>query len=245
MTTVMLVSQPSRFVLIPGMKAQADTSAMDTINRPLQLVERVTKAESTVEVGVKENLIDDELISAICDGAEWAMELLYERHFRYAYALAYRMLHDPSIAEDIVQEVFVSVWRKASSYQKQYGSVHSWISAIVHHRAIDKLRSAAFREQQWTKGPYATETEQEPVSQQSDVWEQAWHGEQGRAIRSVLAQLPAEQRLVIEQAYFGGFTHAEIAEQWHIPLGTVKGRMRLGLQKMRRLLEERGIDAVE
>jgi RNA polymerase sigma-70 factor (ECF subfamily) len=154
------------------------------------------------------------------------------------------MLHDASVAEDIVQEAFLAVWRKAASYQKQHGSVHSWIQAIVHHRAIDKLRTAAYRDQQLGKGLSSTETQLDPASEQPDVWEQAWRDEQQRAIRCVLNQLPAEQRLVIELAYFGGYTHAEIAEQWHIPLGTVKGRMRLGLQKMKHLLEERGIDTV-
>ena len=246
--TTLTMEAPSLFALLPQVKSRADQSAVGgigTINRPQRAVEGLTQEASQVgEVEAKENLADDQLISAICDGAEWAMEVLYERHSRYAYALAFRILHDASAAEDIVQEAFLSVWRKASSYQKQHGNVHSWIQAIVHHRAIDKLRTAAYREQQWAKGPYSAENEQEPASEQPDVWEQAWHCEQQRAIRSVLAELPAEQRLVIEQAYFGGYTHAEIAEQWHIPLGTVKGRMRLGLQKMRHLLEERGIDAV-
>lgn len=244
MATVTLEA-PSLFVMIPQVKRQGRRELLDAPTRTTSThVEQVAKAEPAVEVEAREDLADDQLISAICDGAEWAMELLYQRHSRYAYALAYRILHDPSAAEDIVQEAFLSVWRKASSYQKQHGSVHSWISAIVHHRAIDKLRTVAYREQQWTKGPYSTENEPDPASEQPDVWEQAWHSEQQRAIRSVLDQLPAEQRLVIEQAYFGGYTHAEIAEQWHIPLGTVKGRMRLGLQKMKHLLEERGIDAL-
>lgn len=246
MTTVTMEA-PSLFVVIP---TQADTSAMGTLKRPLRTVEamgtlkrplraveQVTKSEPTVEVEARTDLTDEQLISAICEGEEWAMEVLYERHSRYAYALAYRVLHDTSAAEDVVQEAFLSVWRKASSYQRQHGSVHSWIQAIVHHRAIDTLRTPAYREQQWAKGPYTTENEQEPASEQADVWEQAWHSEQHRAIRSVLAQLPTEQRFVIEQAYFGGYTHAEIAERWHIPLGTVKGRMRLGLQKMQKELQ--------
>jgi RNA polymerase sigma-70 factor, ECF subfamily len=272
MTTVTLET-PSLFVLVPWIKTQPtkesvlpEQAEMTRGVAPLQPAPSQTAAVSTSDlaydqlisapisrgemthvmpiVQAKEDLTDDQLIAAICDGAAWAMELLYERHARYAYALAYRILHDVSAAEDVVQEAFLSVWRKAGSYQKQHGSVHSWIQAIVHHRAIDTLRTAAYRDQQWAKGSYSTENEQDPVSEQPDVWEQAWHSEQQQAIRSVLAQLPAEQRLVIEQAYFGGYTHAEIAEQWHIPLGTVKGRMRLGLQKMKHLLEERGIDAL-
>ena len=232
--TTLTLEAPPLFVMIPEVK---------TLKIP-RLVEQVTRAVPTAQVEAKKPLADDQLISAICDGAEWAIELLYQRHSRYAYALAYRILHDTSAAEDIVQEAFLSVWRKATSYQKEHGSVHSWIQAIVHHRAIDKLRTAAYRDQQLGKGLYSPENQQDPASEQPDVWEQAWRGEQQRAIRSVLDQLPAEQRLVIELAYFGGYTHAEIAEQCHIPLGTVKGRMRLGLQKMKHLLVDRGIDAV-
>ncbi|HEY6407538.1 MAG TPA: sigma-70 family RNA polymerase sigma factor [Ktedonobacteraceae bacterium] len=183
---------------------------------------------------------DEELIAAICLDAEWALEALYQRYSRLAYALAYRILNESTAAEDIVQEVFLSIWRKAASYQKQHGSVHSWMQAIVHHRAIDKVRSAANRDRNWT--PLQTDGEQDPPSEQPEVWEEAWSQERGQLIRSVLQQLPAEQRLVIEQAYFGGLTHAEIAERYTMPLGTVKGRMRLGLQKMRRLLEEHGLD---
>src|SRR5207249_2451424 len=177
---------------------------------------------------------DEELISAICLGAEWAMEILYQRYHRYAYALAYRILRESTSAEDIVQDAFLSIWRKAASYQKQHGSVYSWLQAIVHHRAIDKIRSAAHRDQQWT--PLQSEGEQDPPSPQPEVWEEAWRQEQSQLIRTVLEQLPAEQREVIELAYFGGYTHTQIAERKNIPLGTVKGRMRLGLQKMKHLL---------
>ena len=192
-------------------------------------------------VAVRQDLSDEELISAICNGAEWALEMLYERYHRYAFALAYRILHESTDAEDIVQEVFLSVWRKAASYQKHHGSVFSWLQAIVHHRAIDRVRSVAHRDHQWT--PLQVEGEQDPPGDQCEVWEQAWHHEQGQLIRQVLEQLPSEQRQVIELAYFGGYTHAEIAEKVKIPLGTVKGRMRLGLQKMKHLLSEHGLDA--
>ena len=192
-------------------------------------------------VPVQEDLTDEELIAAICLDAEWALEALYTRYHRYAYALAYRILHESTGAEDVVQEVFLSIWRKATSYQKHHGSVYSWLQAIVHHRAIDRLRSAAHRDQQCA--PLQNEGEQDPPSEQRDVWEEAWQQEQRKIIRSVLDQLPTEQRQVIELAYFGGYTHAEIAERNNIPLGTVKGRMRLGLQKMKHLLSEHGLDS--
>jgi hypothetical protein len=107
--TTATMEAPSLFALIPTWATWADQSALGTINRPLQTVEQVTGSETTVEVEVRADLTDDQLISAICEEKEWAMELLYERHSRYAYALAYRILHDTSAAEDIVQEAFLSV----------------------------------------------------------------------------------------------------------------------------------------
>ncbi len=194
------------------------------------------------EVQAKPEPADEELIAAICEGDERAIEILYTRYHRYAYSLAYRILRDSAAAEDIVQDAFLSIWLKAASYKTQQGSVHSWLQAIVHHRAIDKVRAAAHRDHQWT--PFQARSEQDSLREQPDVWEEAWRGEQQRMIRTVLEQIPAEQRMVIELAYFGGYTHAEISEQWHLPLGTVKGRMRLGLQKMKALLAEQGLDSM-
>jgi len=187
-----------------------------------------------------QDLDDEGLLFAICDGAEWAMDILYQRYYKYAYALAYRMVHDSTSAEDIVQDAFLAIWRKAASYQEQQDSVRSWLQAIVHHRAIDKLRASAHRDAQWV--PLQVENEQDPPSTQPEVWQEAWQHEQAMLIRSALAQLPPAQRQVIELAYFGGYTHAEIAERGNIPLGTVKGRMRLGLQKMKQLLREQGVE---
>jgi RNA polymerase sigma-70 factor, ECF subfamily len=202
-------------------------------------------APATVEkeaFPVQRDASDEELIAAICGGAEWAIEELYQRYQRYAYSLAYRILGESAGAEDIVQEAFFSIWRKAGSYQKQHGSVHSWLQAIVHHRAIDKVRSASHRDQNWV--PLQTEGEQDPETEEPEVWEQAWQKEQSSIIRTVMAHLPAEQRRVIELAYFGGYTHAEIAEHDNVPLGTVKGRLRLGLQKMKTMLQQYGISSI-
>ncbi len=106
---------------------------------------------------------DEELISAICLGAEWAIELLYQRYYRLAYALAYRILCDSTAAEDIVQEAFLSIWRKAASYLKQHGSVYSWIQAIVHHRAIDKVRSSANRDRNYNRKANRTRPASNPT----------------------------------------------------------------------------------
>jgi RNA polymerase sigma-70 factor (ECF subfamily) len=188
----------------------------------------------------KHALSDEILLLAIAHGEEWAIEVLYDRYGRYAYSLAYRIVHDTNVAEDIVQDAFLSIWRKAASYQEQHGSVRSWLQAIVHHRAIDRVRAAAHRDHQWM--PLPTEGEQDLPSTQPEVWEEIWLKERSSLVRKVLAQLPPEQRVVIELGYFSGYTHVEIAERWNIPLGTVKGRMRLGLRKMKSLLSDLGFE---
>lgn len=246
--TTLTLEAPSRFVVAPKTKP----AHAETVNLPSQAKSWKAPASSSLQeatavkagTGLKAwtEAADEELISAICDGSEAALEVLYERYHRYAYALAYRILRDPAAAEDTVQEAFLSIWRKAASYQNRHGSVHSWLQAIVHHRAIDRVRASAHRDQQWT--PLQAENEQDPASEEPEVWEQAWRGEQQRLIRVVLEQIPPAQRMVIELAYFGGYTHAEIAERWNIPLGTVKGRMRLGLQKMRLGLQEYGLNSL-
>jgi RNA polymerase sigma factor (sigma-70 family) len=224
--TALALQAPTTFVITPRVKAIQPNPTF--------------VANKTTAVQLRQEMSDEELISAICSHAEWAIEILYQRYHRYAYSLAYHILRDNTAAEDVVQEVFLSIWQKAASYQRQNGSVHRWLQAIVHHRAIDKVRAATHRDYQWT--PLQVENEQDPPSEEPELWEQAWQGEQQKLIRAALEHLPPDQRLVIEQAYFGGYTHAEIAEQWHIPLGTVKGRMRLGLLKMKRLLQEQGLE---
>ena len=247
--TVMTLEAPSIFVLTP--KAITSEREKTTLSQnPLKswgaslqdTLRTATTQEASAKVLVKPEPTDEQLMAAMCKGEESAMEVLYERYHRYAYSLAYRILRDPVAAEDIVQDAFLSVWRKASSYQAQNGSVQCWIQAIVRNRAIDKIRSSAHRDYQWT--PLQADNEQDPQSEQPDLWELAWQSEQHRIIREVMEQIPGEQRMVIELAYFGGLTHAEIAEQCQIPLGTVKGRMRLGLQKMKALLAERGLGVI-
>lgn len=236
--TAMTLDAPTMLVMVPEAKTPAQarsTSARETLRKE-------TTAKTGTQVQAKPQPADVELISAICNGQERALEILYERYCRYAYSLAYHILRDSTAAEDVVQDTFLSIWRKAASYQARYGSVLSWLQAIVHHRTIDKLRASTHRDRQWM--PLQTENEQDPASVQPDVWEQAWSSEQRRMIRTILDQLPTEQRLVIELAYYSGYTHTEIAEQLNIPLGTVKGRIRLGLQKMKTLLAQQGLDSM-
>ena len=186
-----------------------------------------------------EQLSDEVLINAIAGGAVWAMEPLYQRYNRILYSLAYRMVADHQIAEDLLQDAFLSVWKRATSYSPQSGAVRSWLVSIIHHRTIDYLRGVRRRSN--LKEANWEEVERDECTAVPDVWEEAWQNVQSAKVREALMVLPTEQRMVIELAYFQGWTHTEIAEGCQIPLGTVKARMRLGLQRMKRKLDEMGI----
>ena len=186
-----------------------------------------------------EELSDEMLIQAIAGGAVWAMEPLYQRYSRILYSLAYRMVADHQIAEDLLQDAFLAVWRRATSYSSQSGAVRSWLISILHHRTIDYLRGvrrrAILKEATWE------EVERDERTAFPDVWEEAWKSVRSSQVREALMKLPIQQRMVIELAYFQGWTHSEIAQGCQIPLGTVKARMRLGLAHLKRVLEEMGM----
>lgn len=188
------------------------------------------------------DLSDEELLQAIVEKKVWAMEPLYERYSHLLYSLAYRVVTDTQVAEDLLQETFFAVWRNASSYSAQSGLVRSWLISIIHHRAIDYLRSIR-RRGGFNKVPLE-DIEHEESMAVPDVWDEAWLAIQGAQVRTALLQLSQEQRNVIELAYFKGWTHSEIAEGCQIPLGTVKARMRLGLARLRRILLEMGVEGL-
>jgi RNA polymerase sigma-70 factor (ECF subfamily) len=169
------------------------------------------------------------------------MELLYERYSRVLYSLAYRMVADHQVAEDLSQDAFLAIWRRATSYSAQSGAARSWIVSIMHHRTIDYLRAvrrrSTLKEATWEEVERDERIERMSVP---DVWDEAWKNIRTATIREALMHLPPEQRMVIELAYFQGWTHSEIAQGCQIPLGTVKARMRLGLTRLRRILEEMG-----
>jgi RNA polymerase sigma factor (sigma-70 family) len=185
---------------------------------------------------------DEALLNAIAGGAVWALESLYQRYSRVLYSLAYRMVADHQVAEDLLQDAFVSIWRRATSYSPQAGAAHSWLISILHHRAIDHLRGV--RRRSVVQEAPLDEIELDETTAFPDVWDEAWQSVKNTQVRTALMKIPAEQRLVIELAYFQGWTHAEIAEGTHIPLGTVKARMRLGLIHLKRILEQMGLDEV-
>ncbi len=172
---------------------------------------------------------DDALLARVAQQDVAALEELYDRYGKQAYSLAYRILGDSGAAEDAVQEAFVSIWRKASRFRSERGMARTWLFAIVHHRAIDRLRARRFREQDAQAVPASSSDAEDP----SDA---VWATLQGDAVRRAVGQLPLEQRRCIELAYFRGYTQAEIADLTDVPLGTVKGRLRLALHKLRDLL---------
>ena len=175
---------------------------------------------------------DEDLISLVHQSRDsQAFATLYDRHGRAAYSLAYRMMGERQAAEDLVQDAFLKLWRGASSYRPERGSVRSWLLAIVHNQAIDQLRSSASRRRMQEKVEASA-----PRIQPSEAFAESWRNARREQVREALNTLPEEQLKVLELAYFGGYKHVEIAELLDLPLGTVKGRMRLGLKKMRGLL---------
>ena len=163
------------------------------------------------------------------DGEAQAFEVLFDRHADAAFSLAYRMCGRRSMAEDVVQESFLSLWRSGARYDRTRGSVRSWVLSVVHNRAIDAFRREAVRTSRDIKDDGVAE--RLAASDQTDT--EVERRDEARHVRSALGDLPADQRQVIELAYFGGFTHSQIAAMLKLPAGTVKGRMRLGLTKMR------------
>jgi RNA polymerase sigma-70 factor (ECF subfamily) len=179
-------------------------------------------------------LADEELMELVAAGEVRAFEVVFDRHAGPAYSLAYRMCGRKALAEDIVQEAFLSLWRSGTGYDRARGSVRSWVLSAVHNRAVDALRRVGAKSGRDVSDEGIAERLRAPDS--TDV--QVERRDQARRVRSALDELPADQRQVIELAYFGGLSHTQIAQMLELPPGTVKGRMRLGLSKMRSVLGE-------
>jgi len=183
-----------------------------------------------------QSLADEELMALVAKGQSRAFETIYERHGGAAFSLAYRMCGSRSLAEDVAQEAFLSIWRSGGRYDRARGSVRTWVLGIVHNRAIDTLRRTVVHERRRA----SDEGIEERFEARERTEVEAARREEASTIRGMLETLPDEQSRVIELAYFGGFTHAEIAEMLGAPIGTVKGRMRLGLEKLRGQLAPQG-----
>ena len=164
-----------------------------------------------------------------------AFEVFYDRHGGASFSLAYRILGDRTAAEDCIQEAFISIWRSGGKFDSTRGSVRSWTLSIVRNRAIDALRSKAGKAPKLTFDDDAI-LESRPAEERTE--DEAMRHETATEVRGAISHLPGEQSKVIELAYFGGFSQSEISRMLGLPLGTVKGRMRLGLEKIRGELAE-------
>jgi RNA polymerase sigma-70 factor (ECF subfamily) len=175
--------------------------------------------------------VDRAALERIAGGELDALDHLYERYKTMAYSIAYRITNDATLAEDVVQDAFLGVWRNAARYIEGRGSVKTWLLSIVHHRAIDAVR----RRRPTVDLP---ERDDAPPTalRMPDVWAAVSTNLDADEVRAALAALTDVQREAIELAYFGGLTQVEIADRTGTPLGTVKSRMRLGLLAMRRVL---------
>jgi RNA polymerase sigma-70 factor (ECF subfamily) len=179
-------------------------------------------------------LADEDLISLVEAADAEAFATLYDRHSRAAFSLAYRMMGERQASEDLTQDAFLKVWRGASSYRADRGSVRTWILSIVHNRGIDQMRSQASRRRTQEKIEASA-----PRSQPSEAFAETLRNSQRDQVREALNTLPPEQLKILELAYFSGYTHVELSDLLGLPLGTVKGRMRLGLKKIRDYFESR------
>jgi RNA polymerase sigma-70 factor, ECF subfamily len=177
-------------------------------------------------------LADENLILFVGQGDAEAFTILYDRHGRAAFSLAYRVMGERQAAEDLVQDAFLKLWRSATSYRPKRGSVRTWILSIVRNRGIDQLRSHASRQRTQDRIEASA-----PRSQPSEAFAETWRNSQRDQVRDALNTLPPAQLKVLELTYFSGYTHVQASELLDVPLGTMKGRMRLGLKKMRDYFE--------
>ena len=173
---------------------------------------------------------DVDLLKAIVRQDETALADLYDRYRVILFSLLVRILHSREEAEDVLQEVFLQVWRRAPDFDETRGRPFTWLVTLARSRGIDRLRSLAARERVALAGA------REPGEEVSDAVADAFRSEQRGLVTTALAQLPEEQKRALMLAYFDGLTQSEIAEKLGAPLGTVKTRMRTGLIKLRELL---------
>jgi RNA polymerase sigma factor (sigma-70 family) len=180
------------------------------------------------------HLSDEALVALVARGDEHALAELYDRFGRVAYGLALRIVRDPALAEDAVQEGFLTVWRSATRFVAERARARTWILTLVHRRAVDMVR----REQPRRAEPL----EAAPQPTGEDTEEQAWLRLQRTRVQEALRRLPDQQREALELAYYGGFTQSELADRLGEPLGTIKSRMFAGLGRLRELLAENGLE---
>jgi RNA polymerase sigma-70 factor (ECF subfamily) len=181
--------------------------------------------------------VDRELVRRLVTRDVHALEALYDRHHQIALGLACKLVHDRELAEDVVQEAFLALWRQPERYDPARGTARGWLLAIVHHRGIDRLRRGR------AAGFPADLSDALPDASAPDPCALVAEHEQATQLHVALTYLPPDQRRTLELAYLHGRTHTEIADLMNCPLGTVKGRIRIGLAKLRALAPTMGLAA--
>jgi RNA polymerase sigma factor (sigma-70 family) len=181
---------------------------------------------------------DRDLIDRVSGGDHAAFSELYRRYSSSAFGLANRILGDQTMAEEVLQEVFLSVWRRAGAFDPARGSVRSWLFAQIHHRSVDVVRreEAERRRSRATVEPEATEEDVE------DVIEESWLSARREHVKTALTTLPEEQRRVIELAYYSGLTQTQVADAMGVPLGTVKSRTLAAMRRLRNTLAGNAVE---
>lgn len=203
-----------------------------TTGTPFRRVERALRPVPTEEsVDEEQDRLEAALLARIGDGDVRAFEQLYDRYSRRVYSLALRLIGNTPVAQETAQEVFLSLWRGARDFEPRRGTVRSWILSLAHHKSVDAVRRLRLRAAE----PLGEAMGQNPVGA-LDVVEEVLRTLEGATVRDALLELPREQREAIGLAYYGGYTQQGIAEKLRIPLGTVKTRIRDGMQRLRELL---------
>src|SRR5688572_28982870 len=189
---------------------------------------------SARQLSAEANAFDSALMARVRHRDTEALRALYDRHSSMVHGLGLRILRDPTEAEDLVQDVFLHLWRRAELFDGDRGQFVGWLVSLTRNRAIDRLRARRTRERKGDE--YEAEVAAAPAPRGADPNETAYVAELREAVARALTDLPEPQRTALELAYFGGFSHSEIAERLAAPLGTVKARIRQGMIRLRDLL---------
>ena len=199
---------------------------------------RMTESDSSPpSSGDDQNRDQARLLTAMARGDKSALGRLYDSLSRPLYSLAFRIVNDSPEAQDIVQDVFVQIWQKASTYDTGRGSVFGWAATLTRNRAIDRVRMRKRRSELLAES--APDLQPAPIAGDLDSGASLWIQEKARAVRSALRQLAPDQQTAIELAYFSGLTQLQIAAKLNEPLGTIKARIRRGLLKLKETLPTR------
>ncbi len=207
--------------------------------------EEIEASDVDAELGAPPLMLRDQpdeyLVAMIATGCASALELLYDRYSSAVFSMTLRIVQNRQVAEELTQEVFIRVWQRSSTFHRDRGSVSSWMLKVAHNLALDEIRRQQARRRKAYHDPVGEHLVPEVVDSSPETSEIVLNHLRREQISGILAELPVSQREVIEMAYFGGMTQAEIANCQGKPLNTVKTRARLGLQRLRSGLLARGI----